>query len=231
MSQGSRWQRVLVGRAGATLRITGTLSAMQPRESVIADYECYRENVGGLMGVTGGLTGLFSGGGGNRSNMEKFAEALADSFKDVEKDVARFAERAKGKKGDALVGRSEPPDAPLATADPDQVKDELSGYVVSTQREDWVQADVLWMTAAALAANEKVNEVKPEAGELTAKRKSVWSGSVYGRGFLLDLEPLAEFRGKDVFVIAATFESNTQKHGSHRSAGLTRLVESSSRCK
>jgi hypothetical protein len=147
--------------------------------------------------------------------MEKFAKGLAGSFKDVEKDAARFVRRAKEKKGARLTGASEPASKPKPKAladEGDDVKDELSSYVVSTNREDWMQADVLWLTSAAYAANAKVNEIQPDvANQLAKKKASVWSGE-FGRGFLLDVEPLAQFEGKEVYVLGATFESNVLKH-------------------
>ncbi|HXK39225.1 MAG TPA: hypothetical protein VJ837_00080, partial [Candidatus Paceibacterota bacterium] len=139
------------------------------------------------------------------NNLEKAGEQIARSFPELEDEWTKRKKRGLNK-GEPLVGTNETitgfwRERRIADWTIEEYKHEVDAFVVETSTEDWHIAHALWVNNSSFRANDYLNKAKPAEGELL-------KGGDVGKGFLLDLQPIAALDGKDLYIIAITF-SNT----------------------
>ncbi|MGE3844937.1 MAG: hypothetical protein AB7I50_25515 [Vicinamibacterales bacterium] len=207
---GSRWLRAAFAAGRARAHVRGEIKTASGE--LVADFECFREDSGGLIGL-GGLVALAQSGDSRvRKNVEKFASAVAKSFPEIEKLWSkRSAQRSTAPK--VLKGESEngPHDWRRAPIEAWTAKDHLNevrAFVVETDRKDWYQAHVLWLTAPALLSHEQVN-----GRSAVEQEEDLEDYRELEKGLLPDLEALQTLRHLDAYVLAVTFSNTTDDKG------------------
>ncbi len=216
LEKGEKWLRLLGARGGAKLRVRGVAKAGGGDHHVVADFECYRENFGGLGGVTGGLWSLLmSDKDAARGNIRSFAKSFGKTFKWVEKEYGKRQKedkkrKAKAKTKEEIHGASESGDESLdETAGPKEARRWVASRVIKTNRENWMTADVLWLDAITYRAHQLYNSASGVDG---VEGEAIDDKDI-SRGFLLDLEPLRPFENQEVYVVAATLNVSADQEG------------------
>jgi hypothetical protein len=203
---------------GDGMRIGGTFhgpAAEVGGRPLIADWECLGVSSGGWL-----FLGLELGpAAGNNAraaanNIRRIADVLGRTLTDksMKKELAdKLAYQSKAASQSPLRGETRNQRRgwrQKADWDASDLTDEIASFVASSERKDRRGVDAIWVTNSVFQTNQKLLPLLDLSDGLI--RKWGFGGEnrlQVGAGTMLDLAPLERFRGKDVYVLALTFNT------------------------
>jgi hypothetical protein len=213
MHGGSRFGRILIGGSGnmGQMRINGRLFGPAKRSDdgnekrpLISDWECNSFDAGGFWGLSGNE-------GTTKKNADKVAKSLSEQVfgrmdKRLDKLIAEARkEELKDDDKDPMTGETRRRDRKWREK-PDwkaeDYADEIESFVVQSERKRSRGVDAIWLTGASYRAHQKLLP--------TLRQTAILRNKEIVRGMLTEIEPISRFEGKDVYILAATFNVSAE---------------------
>jgi len=213
MHGGSRFGRIFIGGFGnmGQMRINGRLFGPAKRSDdgnekrpLISDWECNSFDAGGFWGLSGNE-------GTTKKNADKIANSLSNQvFGRMDKRLDKLTAEVrkvelKDDNKDPMTGETRRHDRKWREKQDwkaDDYADEIESFVVQSERKRSRGVDALWLTSASYRAHQKLLPMLRQTAIL--RNKDIV------RGMLTEIEPILQFEGKDVYILAATFNVSSE---------------------
>lgn len=205
---GNRFNRIMIGGLGnaGQMRVNGRLFGPakksdngEEKRPLISDWECISYDMGGFFGVGSNETAA-------KKNSDKIAKSLSqqvfgrmDKRLDKLTSEVRKTEQKESSK-DLITGETKPSDRKWREKPEwkaDDYENEIESFVVKSDRKRSRGVDALWLTSASYRAHQKLIPLM--------KQTAILNSNDVERGMLTTIEPVTPFEGKDVYILAVTF--------------------------